>query len=68
MDKILLKVFDEDDDVGTSTIPDLSLPSKDEEEELKSNNGLEYTIDVLFKLPHSTLKEKVSESWSNIKK
>ena len=30
--------FDEEDDVGTSTIPDLSLPSKDEEEEVKSSN------------------------------
>ena len=43
-------LFDEEDDVGTSTIPDLSLPSEDEEEEVKSNNVWEYAIDVLFKL------------------
>ena len=29
------KLFDEDDDVRTSTIPDLSLPSEDEEDEVK---------------------------------
>ena len=44
------KLFDEDDDVVTSTIPDLSLPSEDEEEEVMSNNVWEYAIDVLFKL------------------
>ena len=44
------KLFDEEDDVGTSTIPDLSLPSENEEEEAKSNNVWEYAIDVLFKL------------------
>ena len=32
------KVFDVDDDVGTSTIADLSVPSEVEEEEVKSNN------------------------------
>ena len=31
------KLFDEEDDVGTSTITDLSLPSEDEDEEIKSN-------------------------------
>ena len=44
------KLFDVDDDVGTSTIPDLSVPSEDEEEEVISNNVLEHAIDVLFKL------------------
>ena len=44
------KLYYEDDDVGTSTIPDLSLPSEDEEEEVKSNNVWEYARDVLFKL------------------
>ena len=44
------KLFDEENDVGTSTIPNLSLPSEDEEEEVKSNNVWEYAIDVLFKL------------------
>ena len=40
-------LLDEEDDVGTSTIPDLSLPSEDKEEEV---NVWEYAIDVLFKL------------------
>ena len=31
------KLFDEEYDVGTSTIPDLSLLSEDEEEEVNSN-------------------------------
>ena len=43
-------MFDEEDDVGTSTIPDLSLPSDNEEEEVKTDNVWEYAIDVLFKL------------------
>ena len=42
------KLFDVDDDVGTSTIPDLSLPSEDEEEEVLSNNIWEHAIDILF--------------------
>ena len=61
------KLFDEDDGVGTSTILDLSLPSEDEEEEVKSNDVWEYAI-ILFKCLHSILKEKVSESGSNTKK
>ena len=61
------KLFDEGDDVGTSTIPDLSLPSEDEEEEVKSNNVWEYAIDVLFKLSPLHLQGNVSESGSNIK-
>ena len=44
------KLFDEEANVGTSTISDLSLPSEDEEEEVKSNNVWEYAIDVLFEL------------------
>ena len=44
------KMFDVENDVGTSTIPDFSLPSEDKEEEVKSNNVWEYAIDVLFKL------------------
>ena len=44
------KVFDVEDDVGTSTIADLSVPSEDEEEEVKSNNVWEHAIDILFKL------------------
>ena len=44
------KMFDVDDDVGTSTIADLSVPSEVEEEEVKSNNVWEHAIDILFKL------------------
>ena len=44
------KLFDEEDDAGTSTIPDLSLPSEDEEREVKSNKVWKYAIVVLFKL------------------
>ena len=43
------KLFDIDDDVGTSTIPDLSVPSEDEEEVI-SNNIWEHAIGILFKL------------------
>ena len=41
-------LFDVGDDVGTSTIADLSVPSEDEAEELKSNNVWEHAIDILF--------------------
>ena len=61
------KLFDEEDDIGTSTIPDLSLPSEDEEEEVKSNNVWEYAIDVLSNYLHSILKGKASGNGSNIK-
>ena len=44
------KLFDEEDDVGTSTILDLSLPSEEEEEHVKDNNVWEYAINDLFKL------------------
>ena len=54
------KLFDIGDDVGISTIPDLSLPSEDEDEEVKCNNVWVYAIDILFKLFHSILKENVS--------
>ena len=40
------KLFDEEDDIGSPTIPDLSLPSEDEEEEVKTNNVWECAIDV----------------------
>ena len=36
--------------MGASTIPHLSLPSEDEEEEAKSNHIWEYAINDLFKL------------------
>ena len=57
-------LFDEDDDVRTSTIPDLSLPSEDEEEEAKSNDVRLLTPYINFL--HFILKEKVSENRSNI--
>ena len=57
------KLFDEEDDVGTSTIPDLSLPSGDEEEEGKSNNVWEYAIDVLFKLSPLHPQGKSLRKW-----
>ena len=44
------KLLHEEDDVGTSTIPDLSLPSEDDEEEVKPNNAWEYATNVLFQL------------------
>ena len=56
-------MFDEDDDVGTSTICDLSLPSEDEEEEVKSNNVWEYAIDVLFKLSPLHPEGKCPRKW-----
>ena len=61
------KLFDEEDDVGTSTILDLSLPSEDGEEEVKSNNVWEYAIDVLFKLSPLHPEGKVLENESSIK-
>ena len=57
------KLFDEDDDVGTSNIPDLSLPSEDEEEKVKSNNAWEYAIDVLFKLSPLHPEGKSLRKW-----
>ena len=57
------KLFDVDDDVGTSTIPDISLPREDEEEEVKSNNVWEYAIDVLFKLSPLHPEGKCLRKW-----
>ena len=59
------KLFDEEDDVGTSTIPDLSLPSEDEEEEvIISNIVWEY---ALMSYSNCLLKQKALENGSNIK-
>ena len=44
------KLFDVDDDVGTSTIAGLSVPSEVEEEAVKPNNVWEHAIDIIFKL------------------
>ena len=57
------KLFDEEDDVGTLTIADLSLPREDEEEEVKSNNVWEYAIDVLFKLSPLYAEGKTLRNW-----
>ena len=57
------KLFDEDDDIGASTIPVLSLPNEDEEEEIKSNNVWEYAIDVLFKLSPLHPEGKSLRKW-----
>ena len=59
------KLFHVDDDVGTSTIPDLSVPSEDEEEEVKSNNIWEHAIDMKSLL--FILIGKASGNGSNIK-
>ena len=57
------KLFGKEDDEGTSTIPDLSLPSEAEEEEVKSNNVWEHTIDVLFKLSAPHAEGKSLRKW-----
>ena len=44
------ELFDVDDDVGTSTISVVSVPSEDEEEEVSSVNVWEHAIDILFQL------------------
>ena len=43
-------MFHVDDYVGTSNIADHSVPSEDEEEEVKSNYVWEHAIDILLKL------------------
>ena len=57
------KMFDAEDDVGTSTIPDLSLPSEDHEEDIKSNNVWEYSIYVLFQLAPLHSEGKSLRKW-----
>ena len=59
------KLFDEEDDLGTPTIPDLSLTSEDEEEEIKANNVWEHAIDVLFKLATLHNEGKSLRKWVN---
>ena len=57
-------LFDVDDDVGTSTIADLAVPSEDEEEEeVKSNNVWEHAIDILFKFSPLHLNGKSLRKW-----
>ena len=57
------KLFDLEDDVGTSTMPDLSLPSEDEEEEVKCNDMWEYTMYVLFQLSPLHAEAKSLRKW-----
>ena len=49
--------------MGTSTIPDLSLPSEDEGEEAKFNNVWEYAIDDIFKLSSPHAEGKSLRKW-----
>ena len=57
------KLFDEEENVGTSSIPDLSLPSEDDEEEVISNNVWDYTINDLFKLSSQHAEGKSCRKW-----
>ena len=59
------KLFDVDDDVGTSTIPDLSVKVKKK----KSYPTMFVNMPLIFcsSSPHFILMEKVSEKWLNIK-
>ena len=56
------KLFDVDDHVGVSTIPDLSVPSWDEGEDVISNHVWEHAIDILFKLSPLYPDGKASEN------
>ena len=56
-------LFDEEDDVGTSTTPDDSLPSADEEEEVKSHNIGKYASNVLFQLSPLHYEGKSLRNW-----
>ena len=60
-------MFDKEDDVGTSTIPDLSLPSEDEKEDVKDNNVWECAINDLFNLSPLHAEGKSLENGSSIK-
>ena len=51
-------LFDDDDDIGSSTIPDLSLLSEDEGKEVKSNNVWELPLMSYSNCPLSILKGK----------
>ena len=57
------KLFDVDDDAGTSTIPDLSSSSEDEEEKVSSNNVWEHATDILFKLSPLHFDGKILRKW-----
>ena len=57
------KLFDEADDVGNSTTPDLSLPSEVDEEEHTINNVWEYAINDIFQLSTSHVEGKSLRRW-----
>ena len=57
------KLFDQDDEVGSSTTPDLSLPCVDEADEVKSINVWEYAIAVLFSLSPLHPEGKCLRKW-----
>ena len=57
------KSFAVDDNVGTSTIADLSVLSEDDEEEVKSNNVWEHVIDTLFKFSLLHPERKRFRKW-----
>ena len=57
------KLFDVDDDVGTSIFADLLVPSEDEEEEVKSNNVWKHAIDILFILSPLHPDGKTLRQW-----
>ena len=59
------KLFDERDDIGKSTIPDLSLPSEEDEEKTNNNNVWEYAINNLFHLSTSHVEGKSLRNWVN---
>ena len=56
------KLFDVDDDIGASTIPDLSVASEDDEEEVIPNNVWDHLLIPYLNFLHFTLMEKVLEN------
>ena len=55
------KLFDEDDDIGTSTLPGLSIAS--DEEAICLNDIWDHAIDTLFKLSTIHLDGKSLRKW-----
>ena len=60
------KLFDEDDELGASTIADLSISS--EEEETSLNNVWDHAIDTLFKLSTIHPDGNSLQSWVQYQK
>ena len=56
------KLIDEDDDVGTSSVPELSIAS--EEEEIHHPNVWDHAIDALFKLSTIHSDGKSLRKWA----